>query len=58
MLFVKDDDVVEQFSAKAADRPIDIGVLPGRGRGRDGLLDAQAFNPSLNALTINAITVS
>jgi hypothetical protein len=55
---VKDDDMVEQFSAKAADHPFNIGVLPGRGRRRDDLLDTRDFNPSLNALTINAITVS
>jgi hypothetical protein len=58
MPFVEDDDVVEKFSAKAADHPFNIGILPGRARGRDDLIDAQAFNPSLNALTINSITVS
>ena len=58
MSFVKDNDVVEQFSAKATDHPFNIGVLPGRGRCCDDLLDIQAFNPSLNALTINAIAVS
>ena len=58
MPFVEDDDVVEKFSAKAADHPFNIGVLPGRGRRRDDLLDTQAFNPSLNAPSINAIAVS
>jgi len=50
--------MVEQFSAKGADHPFNIGVVSGRSQRRDDLLDAQAFNPSLNALTINAITVS
>ncbi len=54
---VKDNDVVEQFSAKATDHPFNIGVLPRRGRRRDDLLDTEAFNPSLNALIINAIAV-
>ena len=58
MPVVKDDDVVEKFSANATDHPFNIGVLPGRGRRRDDLLDTQAFKPSLNALTINAIAVS
>ncbi len=29
MPFVKDDDVVEKFSAKAADNPFNIGVCQG-----------------------------
>ncbi len=58
MPFVEDDDVVEKLSTKATDHPFNIGVLPRRGRRRDDLLDTQAFKPSLNALTISAITVS
>jgi hypothetical protein len=35
-----------------------IGILPRRARSRDDLIDAQAFNPSRNPLTVNAIAVS
>ena len=37
---------------------LSIALLPGRARGRDDLIDAQAFNPSRNPLTVNAIAVS
>jgi hypothetical protein len=58
MPLVEDDDVVEEFPTKAANHPLHIGILPRRARGRDDLIDAQAFNPSRNPLTDNAIAVS
>jgi hypothetical protein len=58
MPLVEDDDVVEKFPTKAANHPLHIGILPRRARGRDDLIDTLAFNPSLNALTMNVITVS
>ena len=58
MALVYDDDMVEEFSAKATDYAFNISVLPRRGRGCDNLLDTQTFNPSLNALSINTIAVS
>ena len=58
MSLVEDDDVIQQFSAKATDYPFNIGVLPRRSRCDDDLVNAQARHPSLNPITINAIAVS
>ncbi len=58
MLLVEDDDVVEELPSKAANHPLHIGNLPRRARGRDDLIDAQAFNRSRNPLTVDAIAVS
>ena len=55
MPFVKDDDVVEQFSAKATDHPFNTRVLPGRGRGRPGWLNARQY--SRNRLFCRIATV-
>ena len=58
MTFVENDDVIQEFSAKATDHAFDISVLPGRSRGRDDFLDTEAFNPSLNTGAIDPIAVS
>ncbi len=39
MTFVEDDDVIQKLSAKATDQAFNIGVLPGRGRRRDDIID-------------------
>ncbi len=58
MLLVEDDDVIQKFSAQATDYAFNIGVLPRRSRRGDNLANAQARQPSLNPITIYAITVS
>ena len=58
MSFIYDYDVIEEFSAKTTNHAFNISVLPGRGRRRDDFLDTEAFEPPLNASTINAIAVS
>jgi hypothetical protein len=58
MSFIEDYDVIEKFSAKAINHAFNISVLPRRSRRRDDLLDTQAFEPLLNAFTINGIAVS
>ena len=58
MSLVEEDDVIQQFSAKATDYALNIGVLPRRSRCGDDFVDAQARQPSLNPITINAIAVS
>ena len=58
MTFVDNDDVIQEFSAKATDHVFDISVLPGRIRRRDDFLDTEAFNPSLNTRAIDPIAVS
>ncbi len=39
MPLVEDDDVIQKFSAEATDKAFNIGVLPGRSRSRDNLID-------------------
>ena len=58
MSLAKDNDGIQQFSAKAADYAFNIGVLPRRGRCGDDLVNAQARHPSLNPITIYTIAVS
>ncbi len=58
MSLVEDNDVIQKFSAKASDHAFNIGVLPGRGRSRDDLIDTQRINPSSNPITIFAVAVT
>ena len=55
---VEDDDVIQKFPAKASDYALNIGVLPGRGRCGDNLVNTLARHPSLNLITIYTIAVS
>ncbi len=58
MSLVEDDDVLQNFSAKASDYALNIGVLPRRSRRGDNLVNTQARQPSLNLITIYAIAIS
>ena len=56
--FVENDDVIQELSAEATDQAFNIGILPGRSRRRDHLIDTEGGNLSPNPLTIDAIAVS
>ncbi len=58
MPLVGNDDVIRKFTAKATYYAFNIGVLPGRSRCGDNLVNAQARRPSPNPITNYAIAVS
>ena len=58
MPFVEDSDVIQKLSAKAADHAFNIGILPGRGRRRDEVVDSERIDPSPNSVTINTVAIS
>ena len=49
---IEDDDVIETFAADRADDALDIGVLPGRSRRSDDLLDCHRLDTIAERPTI------
>src|SRR5258706_2477512 len=54
----RDDDVVGALPPKAADDPLDVGVLPGRARGTDHLFDAHRADTRDELAPVDGIPVA
>jgi len=57
VLLTEDNDVIEAFSMDGAHEAFGIWVLPGRTRGRENFLDADALDATLELLAVDSITV-
>ncbi len=58
MRFVQDDDVIEALPANGADQAFDIGILPGRARGGEYLLDTETAHTATKPDVVDAVAIA
>jgi hypothetical protein len=58
MAVIEDDHVVKTFSTDGAHKAFRIGILPGRLRCREDVLDAEAADPMAKLVTIDPVAVA
>ena len=58
MPLIYNDNVIQALSPYGTDNSLNIRTLPGRAWGRKHLLNAEAFHPISESVTINAIPVT
>ena len=58
MLFAKDDHVIETLSAYGSHKALSVGILPGRPRCCEHLVDAEATNSTSELASVDAIAIT